>query len=241
MALDPAGSTGSAGSTDLDSAGSTGSAGSADLDSTDADPAGLAGGLAVVAERAERCTRCDLHRDATQTVFGEGPVDARLMLVGEQPGDQEDQVGRPFVGPAGRVLDDALEQAGLERGSLYVTNAVKHFKWKPRGKRRLHQRPGAGEVAACSHWLELEVGAVRPDVIVALGATAVRSLFDHRATVRSLRGHVQECRLGVPTVVTLHPAAIVRLRDREERQSELTALATDLRLAADTATSATHA
>jgi len=192
----------------------------------------LADGLAVVAEQAERCTRCDLFRDATQTVFGEGPVDARMMLVGEQPGDQEDQAGRPFVGPAGRVLDEALEQAGLERASLYVTNAVKHFKWKPRGKRRLHQRPATGEVQACTHWLELEVEAVRPEVIVALGATAVRSLFDHRATIRSLRGHVHECRLGVPTVVTLHPAAIVRLHDREERRTELATLAADLRMAA---------
>jgi uracil-DNA glycosylase family protein len=195
-----------------------------------------ADGLAVVAEQAERCTRCDLYRDATQTVFGEGPVDARIMLVGEQPGDKEDEAGRPFVGPAGRVLDDALEMAGLERESLYVTNAVKHFKWKPRGKRRIHQRPNTGEVVACAHWLEQEVDAVRPVVIVAMGATAVRSLFENRATIRSLRGHVQESRLGVPTVVTLHPAAIVRLRDREERESELAALAADLEMAARSST-----
>jgi uracil-DNA glycosylase len=208
----------------------------ADVRTHDADD-DLAHELAVVAERAERCTRCDLHRDATQTVFGEGPVPASLMLVGEQPGDQEDQAGRPFVGPAGRVLDDALEQAGLDRSSLYVTNAVKHFKWKPRGKRRLHQRPTTGEVLACAHWLEREVDAVRPEVIVALGATAVRSLFDHRATIRSLRGHVQESSLGVPTVVTLHPAAIVRLPDREERRTELATLAADLRMAAQSSSS----
>ena len=200
-----------------------------------------ADGLAVVAEQAERCTRCDLYRDATQTVFGEGPVDARIMLVGEQPGDKEDEAGRPFVGPAGRVLDDALEMAGLERGSLYVTNAVKHFKWKPRGKRRIHQKPNTGEVLACAYWLEHEVAAVRPEVIVAMGATAVRSLFDHRSTIRSLRGHLQESRLGVPTVVTIHPAAIVRLRERDERTAELEALAVDLRLAADTTASTTRA
>jgi DNA polymerase len=198
---------------------------------------GAADSLAVVAERAERCTRCDLYRDATRTVFGEGPVRASLMLVGEQPGDQEDKAGRPFVGPAGRILDDALERAGLDRGDLYVTNAVKHFKWKPRGKRRLHQRPTTGEVLACSHWLEEEVARVRPEVVVAMGATAVRSLFDHRATIRSLRGHVQECRLGVPTVVTIHPAAIVRLRDRDEREAELVALAADLTTAAGLVTS----
>src|SRR5687767_14700380 len=162
--------------------------------------------LAAEAAEAAQCKACDLWQTGTQTVFGEGPPDAEIVLIGEQPGDKEDEAGRPFVGPAGRVLDDALEQAGLERASLYVTNAVKHFKWKPRGKRRIHQRPDAGEVQACAHWLELEVGAVRPEVIVALGATAVRSLFDHRATIRSLRGHVQESRLGVPTVVTLHPA-----------------------------------
>jgi uracil-DNA glycosylase family protein len=187
--------------------------------------------LEVVAEEAAGCTRCDLYRNATQTVFGEGPVPAGIMLVGEQPGDQEDRAGRPFVGPAGRILDEALEAAGLERASLYVTNAVKHFKWKPRGKRRIHQRPNTGEVLACTHWLDLEVARVQPDVIVALGATAVRALFDHRATVRALRGRLQTCRLGLPTVVTVHPAAIVRLRDRDERGAELDALADDLRRA----------
>ena len=194
--------------------------------------------LAVVAEEAAACTRCDLYRDATQVVFGEGPVPASLMLVGEQPGDREDQAGHPFVGPAGRILDEALAAAHLERSELYVTNAVKHFKWKPRGKRRIHQRPNVGEVVACTHWIDLEVQHVRPVVIVALGATAVRSLFGHEATIRSLRGGVQTSRLDVPTVVTIHPAAIVRLRDAEERQTEIRALATDLRLAARTAAAA---
>ncbi|HEY8546500.1 MAG TPA: UdgX family uracil-DNA binding protein [Acidimicrobiales bacterium] len=197
-----------------------------DLPALDAD------GLAVVAEEAAGCTRCDLWRDATRTVFGEGPVPSPLLLVGEQPGDKEDEAGRPFVGPAGRILDEALELAGLERAALYVTNAVKHFKWKPRGKRRIHQRPATGEVVACAHWLDREVAAARPAVIVAMGATAVRSLFGAPGTIRELRGEVQESRYGIPTVVTVHPAAVVRLRERDERRAELEALAADLRLAA---------
>jgi DNA polymerase len=196
------------------------------------------GPLAVVAEEAAGCTRCDLYRDATQVVFGEGPVPAPIMLVGEQPGDQEDRAGRPFVGPAGRLLDDALATAGIDRTTLYVTNAVKHFKWKARGKRRIHETPRAGEVDACEHWLAREVAEVRPDVIVALGATALRPLLGRGARVGALRGEVHASTYGVATVVTVHPSSIVRIREADERAEALAGLVTDLRLAADTAASA---
>jgi DNA polymerase len=195
--------------------------------------------LEVIAEDAQGCTRCELYRDATQTVFGEGPVPTALMLVGEQPGDQEDRAGRPFVGPAGRVLDDALEAADIARDTVYVTNAVKHFKWTPRGKRRIHQRPDVAEMVACGPWLELEIQHVRPEVVVALGAVAVRSLFGRSETISKLRGQVQESALGGPTVVTVHPASIVRLRDRDERTAALDAFAEDLRLAARIAATTT--
>jgi DNA polymerase len=157
------------------------------------------------------------------------------MLVGEQPGDKEDTAGHPFVGPAGRILDDALARAGLERAELYVTNAVKHFKWKPRGKRRIHQRPNGEEIMACSSWLDREVDDVEPAAIVAMGVTAVTALIGGRPTIASLRGTPQDSRFHIPTVVTVHPASIVRLRGREEREVELHALAADLRFAADIA------
>jgi uracil-DNA glycosylase family protein len=189
----------------------------------------------VVADEAASCTRCDLYQRATQTVFGEGPVPASLMLVGEQPGDQEDRQGRPFVGPAGRVLDEALETVGLARPKVYITNAVKHFKWEPRGKRRIHKRPNTSEMVACAHWLEQEVDQVAPQVLLALGATAVQSLFDRKATISSLRGATHVSRVGVPTIVTVHPASIVRLREREEREVQFDAFVRDLRRAADEA------
>jgi DNA polymerase len=201
-------------------------------------PTAAARALAVVAEEAAGCTNCDLYRNATQTVFGEGPVPAPLLFVGEQPGDQEDKAGHPFVGPAGRLLDDALADAGIDRSTAYVTNAVKHFKWVARGKRRIHQSPAAGEVRACTPWLEREVDAVAPDVIVALGATALKPLFATKATVGGLRGAVQESRFGIPTVVTVHPSAVVRLREPDERDREFRALVADLRLAAETAAAA---
>jgi uracil-DNA glycosylase len=181
-----------------------------------------------VADEAMSCTRCDLYRRATQTVFGEGPVTADLMLVGEQPGDQEDRQGRPFVGPAGRLLDSALETAGVDRDRVYVTNAVKHFKWEERGKRRIHKRPNASEVVACSHWLAQEVELVQPRVLLAMGATAVGALFDGRPTIGALRGAVHESRLGVPTVVTVHPSAIVRVRERDDRAAQLAAFVCDV-------------
>ena len=197
--------------------------------------------LRVVAESAEGCTRCDLYRDATQVVFGEGPVPAPIMLVGEQPGDQEDKAGHPFVGPAGRILDEALAEAGIDRTTVYVTNAVKHFKWEPRGKRRIHKTPGAREVAACTYWLDREVAAVAPAVLVALGATAIKPMFEKRSTIGALRGTVQESRYGVATVVTVHPSAIVRIREADERRAALDALVVDLRLAATTVAERTGA
>jgi uracil-DNA glycosylase family protein len=194
--------------------------------------------LAVVAEQAASCERCELYRNATQTVFGEGPVPAPLMVVGEQPGDQEDKAGHPFVGPAGRLLDEAFAAATIDRDAVYVTNAVKHFKWEPRGKRRIHQKPNASEVLACGHWLDQEVEIVDPRVIVALGATALRPLFSGRVTVSGLRGAPQESRFGIPAVVTVHPSAIVRIRERDERRTAFDAFVGDLRLAASTAAQA---
>lgn len=187
--------------------------------------------LRSAAGEAAGCTRCDLYRDATQTVFGEGPAPAAVMLVGEQPGDQEDRAGHPFVGPAGRILDDALAAAEIDRNDVYVTNAVKHFKWEPRGKRRIHKRPTAGEIVACSVWFETEVRSVRPTVVVALGATAVRAVMGRALGVGRTRGQVLESPLGIPAVTTIHPAAVVRSSDADERASALAGLVSDLRVA----------
>jgi uracil-DNA glycosylase len=192
--------------------------------------------LRAVAAEAAGCTRCDLYRDATQTVFGEGPAPAPLMLVGEQPGDHEDRAGEPFVGPAGRILDEALAAAGIDRARTYVTNAVKHFKWEGRGKRRIHQRPNATEVTACKAWLDEELARVDPEVVVALGAVAVRSVFGRPLAVGGLRGQVHELD-GRLVVVTVHPASIVRIRDAEERRAGLDGLAADLKTAAGAARS----
>jgi uracil-DNA glycosylase family protein len=184
--------------------------------------------LRALREAARDCRGCPLWRDATQTVFGSGPRSAELMLVGEQPGDREDREGEPFVGPAGRVLGEALEMAGIDPDGAYVTNAVKHFKWRPRGERRLHQTPRAGEVAACRPWLEAEVRSVRPRAIVALGATAARSLFGPSVKVTTHRGQLLDSPLAPLAAVTLHPSAILRERDREERHEALAGLAADL-------------
>jgi len=177
------------------------------------------------------CTRCPLFAPATQTVFGEGPLDASLMLVGEQPGDQEDRDGHPFVGPAGRVLDRALGEAGILRERIYLTNAVKHFKFEPRGKRRLHARPNAGEIQACRWWLDQEIGMIRPRVIVALGATAARSLFGHVVTIGKMRGGPHQLPGGGVAWVTIHPSALLRLRDRTQAEHEFQRFVTDLRTA----------
>lgn len=177
---------------------------------------------------AAACTRCPLYANATQTVFGEGPVPARLMFVGEQPGDQEDLAGHPFVGPAGQVFDAALGEAGIDRGSVYVTNAVKHFKFEPRGKRRIHQKPNAGEIAACRFWLDLERRFVQPRLVVALGATAVAGLLGRGAPVGSLRGRPVPLADGTPMWVTVHPSFLLRMPDRAQAALERERFVADL-------------
>ena len=184
--------------------------------------------LKALEEAAEGCRGCELYKDATQTVFGQGKRSAELMLVGEQPGDKEDLAGEPFVGPAGRLLDRALEEAGVDRSAAYVTNAVKHFKWKPQGKRRLHQTPRAGEIEACKPWLRAELEAVKPRAVLAMGATAARSLFGPKVKVTKDRGQPLESPLAPVTAVTIHPSAILRLRDHDEREAELAGFVADL-------------
>jgi DNA polymerase len=167
---------------------------------------------------ARKCTRCDLYKFGTQTVFGEGPLDASIMFVGEQPGDQEDLAGRPFVGPAGAIFDAALEAAGIDRGKVYVTNAVKHFKFVQRGKRRIHNKPDAGEIAACRWWIDHERELVRPAVTVALGATAARSLIGKMVTISKVRGEPLTLADGSECWVTVHPSSILRAPDEEARR-----------------------
>jgi uracil-DNA glycosylase family protein len=192
--------------------------------------------LEQLRERAAGCRACDLWRCATQTVFGEGPPDAPIMLVGEEPGDQEDKQGHPFVGPAGRILDQALALAEMDRSTIFATNAVKHFKYRMRGKRRIHQRPNAGEVAACRQWLQAEVELVSPAVIVALGATAAHSLMGRATAIAENRGRALESpRFAPPVLVTAHPSSVLRERDSEARRAALAALAEDLRVAAQLA------
>ncbi len=188
--------------------------------------------LATLRRAAAGCHGCPLWRDATQTVFGAGPRKAELMLVGEQPGDREDVEGEPFVGPAGGVLAGALESAGIDAGEVYLTNAVKHFKWRARGKRRLHQTPRAGEVEACRPWLEAELKAVRPTGLLALGATSAKALFGSSIRVTRDRGRLIDSPLAPVAALTLHPSAILRLRDRDEREEALAGLVDDLRLLA---------
>ena len=180
---------------------------------------------------AATCRNCDLWRDATQTVFGEGLRRSRVMLVGEQPGDAEDLAGRPFVGPAGRVLDESLAEARIEREDAYVTNAVKHFKWKARGKRRIHQRPNAGEVAACKPWLLGELEVVQPEVLVALGATAAQALLGASFRVTRQRGvPLGETGYAEFVVATIHPAAVLRERDAAARTRAQEGLVRDLQV-----------
>jgi DNA polymerase len=178
---------------------------------------------------AAECKACDLWKSGTQTVFGEGAETAEIMLVGEQPGDKEDLAGRPFVGPAGRLLDQALEEAGIDRTSVYVTNAVKHFKWEPRGKRRLHKRPDAVEVAACRPWLEREIELVQPRVVVCLGATAAQALLGRSFKVTKQRGELFPQPAGHVITATVHPSSILRAPDTASRNSELAAFTEDLR------------
>ena len=171
--------------------------------------------LESLREAAKVCRGCELWRDATQTVFGEGPADAELVFVGEQPGDQEDKLGQPFVGPAGRIFDRALEEVGIDRSRIYVTNAVKHFKWEPRGKRRIHQKPNAAELAACRPWLDSELAVVEPRVLVCLGATAAQALLGRAFRVTKQRGTPIDSPLASVVVATIHPSAILRARDRD--------------------------
>jgi DNA polymerase len=190
--------------------------------------------VARLRAEAAGCTRCDLYRDATQTVFGEGPVDARLVLIGEQPGDREDVEGHPFVGPAGRLLDRALDAAGIDRATVYLTNAVKHFKWKRgSGKVRLHQKPNAEEVRACAPWWKAELAAVEPELIVLLGATAAQAVLGPKVRVTRDRGAVIPATDAVPhdTLVTVHPSAILRTKP-PDRDVAFDALVHDLTVAA---------
>lgn len=188
-----------------------------------------ASSLAELAAAEARCTRCPLYRDATRVVPGEGPWRARLMMVGEQPGDREDLAGRPFVGPAGRLFDAALAEAGIPRSAAFVTNAVKHFKFEPRGKRRLHRRPDAGEIERCRWWLGQERKLVAPAVLVAMGATAVRSLLGRAASIASLRGEARPLEDGTPMIATIHPSYLLRIRDAAAKEEERAAFVADLR------------
>ena len=178
---------------------------------------------------AASCQACPLWKDATQTVFGEGPSTAEIMLVGEQPGDREDRDGRPFVGPAGQLLDRALADAGVDRERVYVTNAVKHFKFEPRGKRRLHKRPNAGEIKICRRWLFDEIDAIGPQLIVALGATAAQSLAGRAIPVQANRGKILDVDNGLRVFITIHPSALLRLQDEEEKRSGYASFVNDLR------------
>lgn len=190
--------------------------------------------LAMLRREAASCTACDLYKRATQTVFGEGSASARMVLVGEQPGNDEDLAGRPFVGPAGRLLDEALERAGLDRRSVYITNAVKHFKWKGEegGKRRIHDKPRQDEVEACRPWFDKELWVIKPEVLVCLGATAAGAVMGRGTTIKSVRGRELVSPSGIRTFVTVHPSAILRMPDRALRQQELQRFVGDLRRAA---------
>jgi uracil-DNA glycosylase len=188
--------------------------------------------LQALREAAAGCRACPLWETGTQTVFGEGTTRATVMLVGEQPGDQEDRAGRPFVGPAGRLLDEALETAGIDRKAAYVTNVVKHFKWEARGKRRIHAKPAWSEIAACRPWLDGELHAVRPTVLVCLGATAAQALLGRQFRVTKQRGTWIESDLAERVTATIHPSAILRQRTDEDRHRELDAFIADLRLVA---------
>ena len=186
--------------------------------------------LTGLARDAKDCRRCPLYRLATQTVFGEGPVHAPVMLVGEQPGDQEDLQGRPLVGPAGKILDRALADAGIDRARVYVTNAVKHFKFEPRGKKRLHKKPNAGEIEACKWWLDQELALIKPALTVALGATAARALAGRPLAIGASRGHLIEFQPALPGLVTIHPSFLLRMPDPALKAQEYRRFVQDLRL-----------
>jgi uracil-DNA glycosylase family protein len=184
-------------------------------------------------EASKHCEGCDLYRHATQTVFGEGPENAAVVLIGEQPGDQEDLAGKPFVGPAGKLLDKALAEAGLDRSRMYVTNAVKHFKFEERGKRRIHAKPNTIEIAACRPWLEAEVAAIHPELIVCLGATAAQALMGKAFRVTQDRGRLLPHPWANSVLATIHPSALLRVTDSERRASEYAQFVQDLRVIQD--------
>jgi DNA polymerase len=183
-------------------------------------------------EAAAECTACPLYRDATQTVFGEGPDRAPIMFVGEQPGDSEDLAGHPFVGPAGKLLDTCMKEAGIDRRRAYVTNAVKHFKWVPRGTRRIHSKPNSVEIAACFPWLEAEIAAVKPQIVVALGATAAQALFGKAFRVTRERGKPVPSRWAAHAMATVHPSSLLRAPDEETRRRDIALFIADLKTAA---------
>jgi uracil-DNA glycosylase family protein len=188
--------------------------------------------LKELAEAEAACRRCPLYKNATQVVPGEGLKRAGLMLVGEQPGDQEDRQGKPFVGPAGRVLAEALEDAGIERKAVFITNAVKHFKWEPRGKRRLHKRPNTSEIQQCRWWLDLERQLVKPEIVVALGATALHSLYGKAIAINKLRGRVIDLPDGGKMLATIHPSYILRIDDERDKQAQYRQFVSDLKVCA---------
>ena len=183
-------------------------------------------------EAAAGCRACDLWEKATQTVFGEGATSTRMMLVGEQPGDKEDLKGRPFVGPAGRILDEGLRAAGIDRSGVYVTNAVKHFRFTQRGKRRLHEKPNAEQIRACKPWLQSEISVVKPDIIVLLGATAAQAVMGPAFRVSKQRGEVMQSPLGIPVLATVHPSSILRATDEASREAATASFVADLKVAA---------
>jgi len=185
----------------------------------------------VVREAAKDCEACHLYKRGTQTVFGEGPKRAAMMLVGEQPGDYEDVAGKPFVGPAGKIMDRALEESGIDRAQIYVTNAVKHFKWEPRGKRRIHQKPNSREIAACRPWLEAELRIVKPNLVIAMGATAAQAIFGPGFRVTRERGKVLSSKLAPRVLATVHPSSLLRQPDEESREREYKHFVADLRAA----------
>ncbi len=188
--------------------------------------------LAALREAETACTRCPLYRDATQVVPGEGPAPAKIMFVGEQPGNDEDLAGRPFVGPAGRMLDRAIVEAGLDRTTIFVTNAVKHFKFEPRGKRRLHKRPNTYEIERCRWWQDIERAIIEPELIVALGATAARSLFGRPIVISKMRGNIVDGADGARLLVTIHPSYLLRIDDERAKAKEYRHFVQDLRVCA---------
>jgi uracil-DNA glycosylase len=197
--------------------------------------------LKILREEAASCRACLLWKNATQTVFGEGPQHAQVMLVGEQPGDKEDLAGKPFVGPAGQILDRALDEAGIDRNKVYVTNAVKHFKFVPRGKIRLHQKPNTSEIKACRQWYERELASTKPALVVAMGATAAQSVFGKITPINKNRGRPIDLGDGIQALVTVHPSYLLRLPDADAKAREYQRFVDDLKMAAALVRKSAHA